>query len=194
MNKIGILLILSLFAIPLVFAAEQNSNATLKGNNNELQINISHPTGLNETIMINVNNHTVQVDIENKTKLKVHGVEAESELEVNQEQGQNETRLVANLSNGKNALIKVMPDTASETAIARLGLKVCNESNNCTIVLKEVGQGNETKAAYDVNANKDVKIFGLINAKMKVEAHVDAETGALIAENVPWWAFLTTEA
>jgi len=34
-------------------------------------------------------------------------------------------------------LIKIMPDVASEAALSRLRLRVCNETNNCTIELKD---------------------------------------------------------
>jgi hypothetical protein len=93
---------------------------------------------------------------------------------------------IFNLSNGRKAEIKYMPETASAKAIERLG------ELNFSVVLKEVGNGNETKAVYEVSAEKEGKIFGLFRAKGKVTALVNAETGDVEKVNKPWWAFLAT--
>ena len=97
------------------------------------------------------------------------------------------------LSNGRNISIKVMPETASQRAIERLRLRVCSPENNCTIELREVGQGNQSQAAYEIRARKQAKLFGLIQTQMRVQAHVDAENGQVIRVQKPWWAFLATE-
>lgn len=115
-----------------------------------------------------------------KTKLKLIKVEG------------NESKLEAELSNGKNAEIKIMPDTASQTALARLKLKVCSETNNCTIELKEVGQGNQTKVVYETQVERHYKILGIFQAKAENKADVDAETGD-VSVNEPWWASLSTK-
>lgn len=102
--------------------------------------------------------------------------------------------LQTQLSNGRNAQIKVMPETASETALARLRLKNCNESNNCTIELKEVGQGNQTRAAYEVRAEKEFRVLGLFRNRAEISSEIDAETGEEIQTRRPWWSFLATES
>jgi hypothetical protein len=128
-------------------------------------------------------------------ELRSNNVPAETELNITTEQDDNnQTKLKAHLSNGQEKEIKIMPDTASETAIARLKLKLCSEENNCTIELKEVGNSNETKAAYDVKAQKSVKVFGLFNAKMNVETNIDSETGDVISSKVPWWSSISADA
>ena len=85
--------------------------------------------------------------------------------------------------NTENRTVKIMPDTASQTAIARLGLKVCNESNNCTIILKDTGirnaTTNETKIKYVITALKDRK-FLWWHWKKLVKAEIDADTGEVI--------------
>ena len=86
-----------------------------------------------------------------------------------------------------------MPDTASQIALDRLRLHVCNESNNCTIQLKEVGQGNETRASYEVQVERHFKILGLFQTKAEVKADVDAESGNVTATHRPWWAFLASQ-
>jgi len=88
-----------------------------------------------------------------------------------------------NLSNGRNAEVKIMPETASERAIERLG------ELNFTVELKQVGTD---KNVYEVSAEKEGKIFGLFRAKGKVQALVNAETGDVEKINKPWWAFLAT--
>jgi len=89
--------------------------------------------------------------------------------------------------------VKIMPSTASATAIARLGIKNCNVSEGCTITLKETGAGNKTKAIYEVKAEKETKLFGFIKKNMEVTAEVDAETGEVISTKKPFWAFLAKE-
>ena len=88
------------------------------------------------------------------------------------------------LSNGRSAEIKIMPSTASEKAIEKLGELGFN------ITLKEVGND---KIAYELVAEKQGKMLGLFKVKGKVSAEVDAETGELIKIKKPWWAFLASE-
>jgi len=88
-----------------------------------------------------------------------------------------------NLSNGRQAEIKVMPETASERAIERLG------QLNFTIKLKEVGN-NQT--AYELTSEKEGKMFGLFKIRGNVSIQVDAETGKVLKIRKPWWAFLAT--
>lgn len=132
-----------------------------------------------------------EIRSENGLRLRVGAVEANSSLELTA--GDGEGRLRARLSNGKNAEIKVMPDTASARAIERLQLKNCNADNGCSIQLKEVGNGNQTRAAYEVKAEKEAKVLGLFKTRMHVRAEVDAETGEVMKTNKPWWAFIASE-
>ena len=123
----------------------------------------------------------------NRLRLKVRDAEAHTDLEVTSE-GQ---KLRAKLSNGRNAEIKIMPDTASERALQRLRIKNC--SGNCTIELKQVGEGEQARLAYEVQTERHSRVLGLFKAKMQVQAQVDAETGELIRVGKPWWAFLAVE-
>ena len=113
-------------------------------------------------------------------------------LNINNEGNASELR--ARLSNGRNAQIKIMPDTAFETALARLRLKVCNESRNCTIELKEAGEGNRTRAVYEARARKTFRLFGFIKNREEVRTIIDAETGEEIEVKRPWWAWMASEA
>lgn len=97
----------------------------------------------------------------------------------------------AQLSNGRFAEIKVLPETASAVAQTEASAR-CVE-NNCSLVLKEVGRGDDTRVAYQVRAEKDTRIIGLLKSRMKLSILVDAETGEVIEVNRPWWAFLASE-
>ena len=83
-----------------------------------------------------------------------------------------------------------MPNVAAEKAMEQLKLNVCSEENNCSLELKEVGKGNETKLAYEVKVQTQAKFLGLFNTQMKVQTQVDAETGEVIQTKRPWWSFL----
>jgi len=128
----------------------------------------------------------------NQFMLEVGGVSADCPFNLTQETFENRTRLYAGLSNGRDAEIKFMPDVASEMALQRLRLKNCTE--NCTIELREVGLGNQTRIAYEIQAQRNSRVFGLFGARMDVSAQVDAETGEVIDVKKPWWAFLATES
>lgn len=135
----------------------------------------------------------------NRLQLMVGNVSADCDCEVEEETENNKTKLKTKLSNGRDAEIKIMPNTASERALARLKLKVCSAENNCTIELKEVAvkrktkDGNETQLAYEVQAERHARILAMFRAKMQVKAEVDAETGEIIRVKKPWWAFLAYE-
>lgn len=135
----------------------------------------------------------IQTQENNRIKLESNGVSVECDCNMTQEQDQNRTKLKVHLSNGMNSEIKIMPDTASETALERLRLKVCSTENNCTMQLKEVGQGNETKLTYELKTERKTKFLGLFGSKMQVKAQIDAENGEVVDVNKPWWAFLASE-
>jgi hypothetical protein len=208
MKRIFLLFAIVLFAISFVFAAVSGvgtgSDTTQTGQGTETQTstetqNSGEESNLQNQIRVqsgnyeNSNGEQMQIQTENGFRLKVEGVEAKSSMEINQEQSQNKTMLKTQLSNGKNAEIKVMPNTASEKAIQRLQLKVCSSENSCQIELKEVGTGEQVKVAYEVKAQKEAKVLGLFKTKMQVQAQVDAETGEIIQTKKPWWAFLASE-
>jgi len=135
----------------------------------------------------------IKTEANNQMKLEVGGRSAGTSMKLDQEMINGQTKLTAKLSNGRDAEIKVMPDKASDTALERLRLKNCVEADGCSIELKEVGEGEGAKLAYEVKTQRQSKLFGLFGANMAVEAQVDAETGEVISVNKPWWAFLASE-
>ncbi len=139
----------------------------------------------------------VQTMENNRIELKSGNAKAETGLEITSEETTGgKVKLQVKLDNGegRNAEVKIMPETASETALERLRLKVCNEENDCKIELKQVGQGEQAKLAYEVQAERHAKLFGLFRTKLQVRAQIDAENGEVIQTKKPWWAFLTVDA
>src|SRR3989338_2135339 len=76
--------------------------------------------------------------------------------------------------------IKIMPDTASEKAIATLELK-----KDVIIELKDTG-----KPIYEKIGRKEVKILALFKTEMQVKTQIDAQTGNVDKTEKPWWGFL----
>jgi hypothetical protein len=126
--------------------------------------------------------------------MELRAQKARIKTRLNLTNGSNATELRARLSNGKHARIKIMPETASKRALKRLRLKHCNETRNCTIELKEVGEGNRTRAVYEAKARKTFKIFGFIKNREEVLTQIDAETGEEIRSKRPWWAWMASES
>ena len=137
----------------------------------------------------------IQKNEQDRLRIQSGNVSAECSQECNmtQEMVQNQTRLYAKMSNGNNAEIKVMPDVASEKAMEKLQLKNCVESEGCSLELKEVGKGNQTRMAYEVQAKKEYKMLGIFKAMGKNKVNVDAESGEVISAKKPWWSFLAKE-
>ena len=106
----------------------------------------------------------------------------------------NSERFQMHLSNGRFSDIKIMPEVANERALERLRIRVCNESQNCTMVLKEVGQGNETRPIYEVNATGNFRLFGLFKTRAKESVQIDSSTGEVISLKRPWWSFISTKS
>ncbi|MGY4884980.1 MAG: hypothetical protein ACP5NZ_05370 [Nanobdellota archaeon] len=115
-------------------------------------------------------------------------VEAKTSMEMSQDEA---GKTYAELSNGMKAEVKVMPETASQKALAVLRAKC--EARGCQIELKEVGKGDQAKLVYEVKAKKDVKALGLIKSEMTVKAQIDVETGEVIKTKKAWWGFLAKE-
>ena len=142
------------------------------------------PTNEGKPIEVLVNGSIIKIKRGNST--------VRTSLIVSPEKRPEGTILKAKLSNGRNAEIKVMPDTAAERALDRLRLKVCSEANNCTMELKEVGSGEQTRAVYEVQVERRARILGIFPAKFRGRFQMDAENGEVLVDERPWWAFLVT--
>lgn len=210
MKKILSTLFVFVFAISVVLAASVTSNAqvnmNLNGSGSEnVEAGVQAQTsGSTDEVLsrltfqqrmrvgqeVRIQNARIMARENNRLRIHANGDFADTNMSLFQ--GENQA-LKAKLSNGRNAEIKIMPNTASETALQRLRLRVCNESNNCTIELREVGNQTQRRAAYEVQAQKRYKVLGLFRARARVRANVDAENGEVLSEDKPWWAAISTE-
>lgn len=130
---------------------------------------------------------------QNLRELRVNDVPAKTDMNLIADiDSEGKTKLKATLRNGQEKEIKIMPDTASQRALERLRLKVCSPEKNCTIELKDVGNGATEKVQYEVQIERHSRILGIFSKKMQVRAEVDAETGETNVHK-PWWAFIATE-
>lgn len=128
-----------------------------------------------------------------RARIKAGNAVAKTKLNLSAQRENNRTRIQARLSNGRKANVKVMPDQASQRALQALRMNACSEENNCSIKLKEVGQGNQTNVAYQARAKKRARVLGIFSTEMSVESEVDAKSGEVIRSRKPWWAFLASE-
>lgn len=129
----------------------------------------------------------------NLKELRVNNIPAKTDLNITADtDAKGKTTLKTKLKNGREIEIKIMPDNASKRALDRLAIKVCSSDNNCTIQLKNVGTGNNETSQYELQVDRNSKVFGLFQKRMHVSANVDAQTGNTVIHK-PWWAFLATE-
>jgi len=200
MKKIIIFLIVLLLAFSMVFADQDQNKEGMEDDDDEEDEEDDDDEDEtddeeDDEEEIEITHYEKKERVKSRVKIRIGKEEIETEIEI-EEETENETDsdkpIRVKLSNGRKAEIKVMPETASERALERLRLRNCNEENNCSIVLKEVGKGNETRAKYEIQIERHSKILGIFRAKMKTKVQVDAENGE---EKVmkPWWAFLAYE-
>jgi len=142
---------------------------------------------------INGKNITFEKGEGNEIKLRVKNQTAKTTLNITESVDENNNTILVIQGGGKTREIKIMPDTASERALERLKIKVCNESNNCTIQLKDVPVNKINKLMYEIQIQRHYKLLGLFKAKAENKAQVDAESGNVIQTKKPWWAFLASE-
>lgn len=145
----------------------------------------------NGTLNVSGKNITIKELSDEKKEIIAEKINAKTGLNLTAEDIDNKTILRALLSNGRWAQVKVMPNKASAVALRRMKAK-CAE-RNCTVELKEVGMGNKTRLAYEVQTEKESRFLWMFRNKMRVKAHVDAETGEIISVKKPWWAFMASE-
>ncbi|MBU3912937.1 MAG: hypothetical protein KKB21_01405 [Nanoarchaeota archaeon] len=127
-------------------------------------------------------------------KLRIGNFTARTTLNITEEQDENNNTILVVQKGDKTREIKIMPDTAAERALERLKLKVCNETEGCTIELKDVPVKKVERLAYEMQVQRHYKLLGLFRAKAQNKVQIDAENGEIISTKKPWWAFLAKEA
>ncbi len=146
--------------------------------------------GRKEEIKIKVENRTEDGRFRERIRYEIKGeeieVEAEDEINIEEQTNGTEYRLKARLRNGNVTEIKIMPDVASEIALERL------KALNFTVELREIidRERNVPRVVYNIETNKHGRFLGVFKLALKVEGQVDPETGEFLGTSKPWWAFL----
>lgn len=157
----------------------------------EIKKKIKCADGTESEFELKLENRTAEGKFKEKIKYKFNGeeleVEAEDEIDLEEEVNGTEYQLKARMRNGNFTRIKIMPGTASEIAIERL------KALNFTVELKEKNDSrNVPRVVYNIEANKNGRFLGVFKLAMKVSGEIDPETGEVLEINTPWWAFLVT--
>lgn len=142
------------------------------------------------------NEHKLEIKIESNeegSKLKIKyekdsEEEVKTELEIKEEYQDGETKIKVKKKDGSEVELKILPDKASEIAKERLNVF---EVENITI--EEKVHNNIPRVVYNIQTNKNGKFLGVWKLGMKISTEIDLETGEIIEENRPWWAFLVTD-
>jgi hypothetical protein len=200
-NKITLLvlfmvLLVGFIATSLVYADQVQNSSVNSSPRDQMRENAQERQNLKDQLKENQQERIeLRKEAKNMTQLKLHNVTARTTLNITESLDENNnTLLTFESSNGQNRTVKIMPDTASTRALDRLKMKVCNETNNCTIELKEVPVGKSMKAVYALQLERHYKLLGLFKAKAQDKVQVDADTGDIISVKNPWWAFLATSS
>src|SRR3989304_3870471 len=147
--------------------------------------------GTETEFKLKIENRTEDGRFREKFKFEFKGdeLEVEAEDEIDLEEGTNGTEyeLKAKMRNGNFTKIKIMPDQASEIALARL------RALNFTVQLRERIHDKVPQVVYNIEANKSGRFLGVFKLAMKTSAEVDPETGEVLDVNTPWWAFLVAQ-
>jgi uncharacterized membrane protein YkoI len=136
---------------------------------------VSSPPGTSTRVVVDKRNVDIIKDEKGKFKIKSGDKEAESDLEISEQ----DLKVVVKTSSG-TAELKVLPDQA-----AAKGLKV--EEVKSMKLVEEKGN-----PVYDISGKKRGRLFALIPVSGDVEQKVDAQSGEIIYTKTPWWSFLAT--
>lgn len=180
-SYIGFVLALMLFVFPAFSEAQTERMRVVSPNGGSENMYGAVNTGTSPIIVIPQRNGSDEIFIRagvrpEKTTISVGEVSASTDEELEVE----ENRIFF-----RKKEVKIMPDVASEVAIAKLG------DLGFTIELKNMGKDDEARPSYEVRGMKQVKILGIFRAKIMVSANIDAETGVVSELKKPWWSFLT---
>lgn len=121
---------------------------------------------------------TITAGNSGKIIIKTQDVDVSTEAELYQSNGK-----VYGEFNGVLTEINAMPDMVKEKVIEELSTTNLTEEE---ITLEEDG-------TYNYQAREKVRLFGFIQARVRVTAELNSETGELERVRKSWWAFLTKQ-
>jgi len=200
MKKIGVFLVLSIFLISLVFAAQGDTIQTQQNNSgseiaiqktiqsqNRLQEHLENGTCPNNctcggsVIKCQVENGremTVRAGNSGNTIVQTKGANVSTKVQLYK----SEDGSLIGMFKNKNSSI-ILPDQIQDKVREKLKQQDCDCEN---MVLDEDG-------IYQIQTQKQSKLFGLFPVKERVKLQYDAETGELIKARNSWWGFLARD-
>lgn len=159
---------------------ETSGKAVIKDNRTKKQAALNYKKGLR--VVASIDSPAEKPDKE----IIIEPNAASGEIIITAGQASAKTKETVSVNENKLFLkkkeIKIMPDTASETAWEKLG------ALGFKIELKDTGKP-ETAPVYEASLKKDVRILGLFKAQMTVKTKIDAQTGEAGKVIKPWWSF-----
>lgn len=147
--------------------------------------------GREAEVKVKIENRTSEGKFRERIEYEFEGkgfeVEAEDGIDLEENTNGSNYTMRARMRNGNHTNIKIMPDQASEIALARL------RARNFTVELREVNDSrNIPHVIYNIEANKTGRFLGVFKMKLKAETQIDPETGDVVSFHKPWWAFLVS--
>lgn len=99
-------------------------------------------------------------------------------------------RLVVYYEDETRQTLQVTP----QEAVARAEMEVggsCME--DCEVEIDRESEAQGDILVYEVEVQKQTRVLGLWDAQMDIGTRIDAQTGAVLDIDRPWWAFLASE-
>ena len=120
---------------------------------------------------------TIRAGKSGNTIVQVKGIDMSTKVGLYQSEGE----VYGVFKNNNTKKIKIMPDEIQTRLTERIGGLEEHE-----IELDEDG-------AYQVQAKKRARLFGLFPVKKRVRFEMNSETGEIIRERTSWWGFLAKD-
>jgi len=96
------------------------------------------------------------------------------------------------LSSGDFVDVKITQEQAKEQIRLRIQEKLripnCSCENMQVVEIQDKNKG--LRIAYQVNEEKEGRLFGLFKAKVNIETNLDIETGEIISMKKPWYMWM----
>lgn len=121
---------------------------------------------------------TIQAGNSGNTMIQVKGVQSQTKVQLYK----TDEKLYGVFTGNQTRRI-LSPEQVEERVRERLQLRNCSCEN---MTLNEDG-------TYEVQAQKQARLFGLINVQEKVRLKYDAGNGELIRQQNSWWGFLAAD-
>ncbi|MBU5575397.1 MAG: hypothetical protein QXF15_02065 [Candidatus Aenigmatarchaeota archaeon] len=170
-------------SLPTETSIKINPAEVLAININEKPVNF---TGIKEIPIISMKvkelnkSKEVDVNIEINKEQKIINISVGDTVAITHEIIKFENKTLKIETPGTSISINILPHSAKEIVIS----KENQEIKNMELVRVQ------TRASYEIHGEKEVKILGIIPAKMEIKTSLNAENGNIEKIEKPWWSFL----